>query len=71
VVQVLQGPELLLEPQQGVAARLPQGLERDAHVALAVEGLVDLTGATRAEPADEDESIGAPERGDVVHPAPW
>ena len=54
-------PELALEAQQrGRVARV-QGLERDRHVALGVDGLVDRAHAALTEDASHGEAPGATE----------
>src|SRR5215208_4964218 len=56
VMHVLERPELVLEAQHRIRRDRPKGLEGDAAVVFAVEGLVDDAHATRTEPADDLEA---------------
>ena len=62
VVQVGEGPELLLEPVEARAVRLPQGLEGHHATIPLVANLVDHAGAALAERLEHGEALGARER---------
>jgi hypothetical protein len=59
VREALQDPELALEAVQEARIAPAQHLERDPHLELAVEGLVDLAHATGAEESDDLEPLCA------------